>query len=263
MGPLRCFARIISAMPFRLSLSGPIDFFAEDEHHHVGVLLNRSRFAKIAEHRPVIAVPVSGARLSCEKTRNGTRRSFDISFRPRDSELISCTRFSNAPRPCISCKIVDHDQAQIVFRLQAGEACECTSIRLVPAVSSMNSGDSTYLHGGFLQHAALILIQVAGPELLLIHARRRADHTGQQRFLRHFEREDRHGFRIPRVRRDVLRDIQRKRSFAHGRPRGQDEQFAFAQAARHFIELQKSRADAFDALAGVEERVDAAFEIRR
>ena len=30
--------------------------------------------------------------------------SFDISFIPRDSELISCTRFSNRPRPDINCK---------------------------------------------------------------------------------------------------------------------------------------------------------------
>ena len=49
-------------------------------------------------------VRVSGARLSCDSTRNGTRRSFDISFMPRDSELISCTRFSNRPRPDINCR---------------------------------------------------------------------------------------------------------------------------------------------------------------
>ena len=43
-----------------------------------------------------------------------------------------------------------------------------------------------------LEPAALVLIQVTGAKLLLIHARSCAHHTGQQRLGRHFEREDRH-----------------------------------------------------------------------
>src|SRR5579859_7659737 len=32
-----------------------VDFFAEDEHHQIGILLDRSRLAQVGELRPVIA----------------------------------------------------------------------------------------------------------------------------------------------------------------------------------------------------------------
>ena len=88
----------------------------------------------------------------------------------------------------------------------------------------------------------------------------RADHTRQQRLLRHFEREDRHRLRVLHVGRDMVRDVQRERRFAHRGPRGEDDQLAFVHARRHLIELVETRADALDALAGIEKDVDAAFE---
>ncbi len=47
--------------------------------------------------------------------------------------------------------------------------------------------------------------------------------------------------------------------FAHGRARGEDEEVAAVHAAGHLVELGEAGADALDALAGVEEGVDAAF----
>ena len=61
--------------------------------------------------------------------------------------------------------------------------------------------------------------------------------------------------------RHVLRDVQRQRGLAHGRPRRQDEQIAAVQAAGHLVELGESGADALDALAGIEEGVDAALVV--
>ena len=49
--------------------------------------------------------------------------------------------------------------------------------------------------------------------------------------------------------------------FSPWRARGNNDQLAFAQAARHFVQLQESSADSFNALAGIEKRVDAALEI--
>ena len=57
----------------------------------------------------------------------------------------------------------------------------------------------------------------------------------------------------------MLRDVQRQRRLAHGRPCGENNQFALAQAAGHLIEFQKAGTDAFDALAGIEEGIDAAL----
>ena len=114
---------------------------------------------------------------------------------------------------------------------------------------------------GARQSPPLVLIQIAGAEFLLIDARARAYHAGEQRFARHFEREDGNGLLLFRKHRHVLRDVQRERRFAHGGTRRQNHQLAFVQTAGHLIQLQEARAQAFDALAGIEKGVDAALEI--
>ena len=81
-----------------------VDFFAEDEADHIGVLLDRARFAKVAELRAVIALAGFDARLNCESTIIGTLSSFASSFMPRERALTSWLRFSKRPRPLISCR---------------------------------------------------------------------------------------------------------------------------------------------------------------
>ena len=57
------------------------------------------------------------------------------------------------------------------------------------------------------------------------------------------------------------RDVQRQRRLAHGRTRRQDDQFARVQAAGHLVQLREARADTLDALARIEERVEAALVV--
>src|SRR5690349_13193234 len=42
--------------------AGEIILLAEDEHHDVGVLLDRARFAQVREHRPLVVALLDGAR---------------------------------------------------------------------------------------------------------------------------------------------------------------------------------------------------------
>ena len=114
-----------------------------------------------------------------------------------------------------------------------------------------------------LQLAPLIRVQISGAKFVLIHARGGAQQARQQARRRHFEREHRHRLAHLRMRRHVLRDVQRQRRLAHRRPRRQDEQFAAVQPAGHFIELREAGAQAADALAGIEKRVDAAGKLSR
>ena len=114
-----------------------------------------------------------------------------------------------------------------------------------------------------LQLAPLLLIQKPGAKFVLIHARGRAQQARQQARRRHFEREHGHRLAHSRMRGHVLRDVQRQRRLSHGRPRGQNEQLAAVQPAGHFIELREPRAQAADALAGIEKRPDAARETFR
>ena len=55
VGPLRCLPMMISATPFgflvRLPFGVAILLFAEDEHHDVGVLLERAGLAQVRELR--------------------------------------------------------------------------------------------------------------------------------------------------------------------------------------------------------------------
>src|SRR5690349_16809515 len=44
-----------------------IIFLAEDEHHHVGVLLDRARFTQVGEHRPLVVALLDGARQLRER----------------------------------------------------------------------------------------------------------------------------------------------------------------------------------------------------
>ena len=132
--------------------------------------------------------------------------------------------------------------------------------RCVPAVSSMNRGACTKSAVPLARLPPLLLIEVTGAKFLLIHASSGADHAGEQRFLRHFEREYSDGLLLGGMHGDMLGDVQRQRRFSHGGPRGQNHQLAFMQAAGHVVQLEESGAEAFDALARIEKGVDAALE---
>ena len=117
------------------------------------------------------------------------------------------------------------------------------------------------LHRGHLQHAALVLIQIAEPELLLVHVRLGADQTREQLLVRHFEREDRDRPGIFFARGNALRDVERERGLAHGRAGRDDDQLAGMEAAGHLVDLVEPAGEAADAPAGIEKRADAAVEL--
>jgi hypothetical protein len=116
-----------------------------------------------------------------------------------------------------------------------------------------------HLVGGGAEFLAFAFVEISGAEPLAVDAGGRAQHAGQQGLLRHFKREDRHW--LKHARGDVPGDVERERGFAHRRTSGEDDEFAGVEAAGHFVELGKAGADAFDALAGIEEGVESAFVI--
>ena len=121
----------------------------------------------------------------------------------------------------------------------------------------MNKGASTSCAAAACKLAALILVQVAGAESLAIDASGSAQHARQQRFLRHFERENGHG--LVQLRGHVLRDIEGQRRLPHRGPRRQNDQLARMQPAGHLVELGVTGANALYALAGIEKSVEAAL----
>src|ERR1035441_5627974 len=53
-----------------------VELFAEDEHDHIGVLLNRPRFAQIGELRPVIPAPAFGSAAKLRQSQDRDPKLF-------------------------------------------------------------------------------------------------------------------------------------------------------------------------------------------
>ncbi len=80
----------------------------------------------------------------------------------------------------------------------------------------------------------ILVIQVTRPELVGINLRVGGKQTEQERFLGHFQAENRDGFVSPHA--YVFGEVQREGCFAHGRPRRQDDQFGRLQARGQVVE---------------------------
>ena len=119
------------------------------------------------------------------------------------------------------------------------------SIRCVPAVSSMierrlhQSGQARICS---LRRSSCV--QVSGAEFWLSTRGGGAEHAGQQRLLRHFEREHRHRLLICAFVATCCAMFSASAVLPIDGPRRQDEQFAAVQPAGHFIELGEAGADA-------------------
>ena len=89
-------------------------------------------------------------------------------------------------------------------------------------------------------------------------------HAHEQRFLRHFQREDADYFAVEDG--SVLGDVHGQRGFAHRGARGDDDQIAGLEAAGHLVELGVVGGESGDLLAaGVEfvERAEGVLDDRR
>src|SRR6476646_10646063 len=74
-------------------LVAQVIFLAEHEQHDVGVLLDRTGFAKVRKLRPLVS-RFSTWRESCDSATIGTLSSFASALRPVVISVTSCTRFS-------------------------------------------------------------------------------------------------------------------------------------------------------------------------
>ncbi len=88
-------------------------------------------------------------------------------------------------------------------------------------------------HGvGELLH--VFLAEEAGAQLVRVDLGVRGEHAHEQRFLRHFQREDADHFAVEDG--GVLGDVHGQRGFAHRGARGDDDEIAGLEAAGHLVE---------------------------
>ena len=236
-----------------------INFLAKNEAHQVGVLLDRSRFAQIAQLRPMIALSRLGRaaqlRQHQERASQFLRQKLHTA-RQLAHFLIPVFR---APADAHELQVIHHHQPQLLSRLlqppQFGmHVHQIHAGRVVDVNRRFH-----HCVGGRAQLLPLRFVQVSGAEALAVHPRRAAQHARQQRLLRHLERKNRH--RLEQPRRHMPADIQRQRGLAHRWPRRQNNQLARMQAAGHFVQLGKSCADALDPFTRIQKRVEAALVV--
>ncbi len=243
IGPLRCFAMMISAMFSSSGFLFVVDGGTEDEHHEVGVLFERARFAEVRQHRTMIRSRFRGAaqlRQRDDRTAQFLREPLQ---RSRDRRKLLLT-VVEAAAALHQLNVVDDQQVQAMLCLQpprlrahfehADRRCVIDeNLHLLQLADRVN------------ELAVIVGRQEPRSQPVRIDARFRREQSHEQLLFRHFQREeaDRQRLRPVLERRGVLRDVQHERRLAHRRTRRHQHQVARVQAGRHFVELREPGRD--------------------
>ncbi len=123
------------------------------------------------------------------------------------------------------------------------------------AESSIQMGASPRLASVRGHFAPVVAVHVPGAELVRVHARLGREQAQQQRLLRHFQAEDRHGLLL--AQRDVSRDVQREGRLSHRRARREDDQLGRLQAGGFVVETRIAGGEPGDAAAFAEDFLEA------
>ena len=143
-GPFRCLAMIRSALPIELAFLGFLadrcEFFAMDEHHHVGVLLDGPAFPQVAQLGPMLSLRGFGLAIQLGQAEHGELQISRASPFSRRAILATCSwRGSLAIVGFDELQVVDDDQAEFALRFsRRAQAAISVIVRL--GVSSMNMG---------------------------------------------------------------------------------------------------------------------------
>ena len=119
----------------RVRLLAVVVLVAVDEHHEVGVLLDRARLAEVGEHRPLVVALLDGA----GELRQGDDRHVELArqhLEPREICETSWTRFSAVPPGGHQLEVVDDDQPELRLARFRRRALARISIIVIEPVSS-------------------------------------------------------------------------------------------------------------------------------
>ena len=103
--------------------------------------------------------------------------------------------------------------------------------------------------------ALVFLVQVAGAEFVRVNFGVGGKQAEQERFLGHFQAENRDG--LVSAHAHIFREVQRERRFPHRRPRRQNHQFGRLQARGQVVEHVVTGGEARDAMASLVNPGDA------
>ena len=88
-----------------------VNLFAEDEHDHVGILLDRAGLAQIGELRPVVAAPAFGSAAELQQSNNGDTELFGDGFQSARNRRNFLGAILEALTACRhELQVIDHQQ---------------------------------------------------------------------------------------------------------------------------------------------------------
>ena len=140
-------------------------------------------------------------------------------------------------------KIVDHDQVETVFALDAPRSCAQFRRSQRRRVVDEYLGVLELL-GGASDARPVVLGEFAAADVAEVHAAHRREHAREDLIGGHFQREDGDRRAYPLLQRGVLGHVDGQRGLAHRRPARNDQQIAAAQPAGDFVEIDEARGQA-------------------
>ena len=211
-----------------------------NEEHHVGILLNGSRLAKVAQLRPLAVDALTVFHRSVELAQCQNR---DVEFLGQSLEragdgghlLLAVTETHTAGVHQL--QIVYHDDFHPFFPHQSAGLRPQLKHRETRRVVHID-GCSRELSQVFVEALPLVRFELTAEYLVsrnLAHVGNQAVH---QLHVVHFEREEGDGFAV--VHGDVLGDAQRERGLTHGRSAGDDHKVGSLPPARDVVQPGES-----------------------
>ena len=215
---------------------------AVQEDDHVRILLDGARFAQVSHDGPV---PVGGTRLRpARKLRKQDDRHVQL---PRKN-LKRARNVGNLrgavvgiARGLHELQIVDHNEVKPIARFQLAAAAAQLRNGNAGRIVNVDIRFGKVTHR-LCQPHELIVRDIAGVHALHIHARIGAEHAPHKLLAGHFQAED--ADRRPALERGILRDVERKGGFAHGRAACHDDKVAALQAGGEPVKVGKARGNA-------------------
>ena len=213
-------------------------------------------FAKVRHHRPLVLSRLDAAAELGERDHRQLELLREPLERARDlGDLGGAVLLPAARRHEL--QVIHHDQgeapalpvqaprARAHFQRVEPRAIVNIDLRLVELADRVH------------QPRPVILLEGAGPQLVLVHPPHRADHAHRQLRPAHFHAEHRH--RLLHVERDVLGDVQDQRGLAHRGSAGDHDEVPALQAGGDAIEIDETgrQSDHLALVLAAVEHVDA------
>ena len=271
VGPWRCLPMMTSALPWhhpsrsatcrvpsvpgRGSLLCEVIFLAVDEHHDVGVLLDRAGFAQVGELRALV---VAAFDLTRELRQRDDRNVQFLGQRLQAGgdlgHLLHAVVWPFLPEPEQQLEIVDDEQVEALLALQPAGAGGELRDRDAAGLVDIERQRSAISIGDVAELVEIALGDPAAPDLARRRCRsarrgygwravrptfraRRSRRCRHRRFrsCRRPGTSPRHGLG------DVVGDVGGERGLAHAGTAGEDDQVGALQAAHLAVEIAQAR----------------------